>query len=266
VRWRSLVFLGVLAATAPVSVALAAGPGGPIFVRVSTGPRAAPLSIASAIRRQLAAAEHARANVNRREHQLELELRRLRAKLARATDPFAYEDAVARGTNAVARLQARASAWSRLIRRLHAALQPVVLPQPTAPGGTATGWDAVAVAEHYLGVRYLWGGSNPTSGFDCSGFVKFVYAQLGVDLPHYAATQYATTPHVQASQLEAGDLLFFEPHRDGPGHVGMYIGDGVLIEAPRTGDVVKLAPVASLTDALGFVGASRPAALVDARR
>ena len=264
-RWRFLVLLGVVAVTTPASVALGAGPGAPIFVRVPSRPGATPLSLDSAIRRQLAADEHARAKVVERELLLGLELRRLRAKLARATDPFTYEDAAARLTSTLASLQGRANGWSRLIRHLHNALQPVVLPRPAAPGGTATGWNAVAVAEHYLGVRYLWGGSDPRSGFDCSGFVKFVYAQLGVDLPHYAATQYAMTPHVQASQLEAGDLVFFEPHRDGPGHVGMYIGDGVLIEAPRTGDVVKLAPVATLADALGYVGASRPAALVGAR-
>src|SRR5581483_11375157 len=154
-----LVFLGVVAVTTPASVALGAGPGAPIFVRVPTRPGAAPLSLDSAIRRQL----------------------------ARATDPFTYEDAAARLTATLASLHGRANGWSRLIRHLHNALQPVVLPRPAAPGGTATGWNAVAVAEHYLGVRYLWGGSDPRSGFDCSGFVKFVYAQLGVDLPHYAA-------------------------------------------------------------------------------
>jgi cell wall-associated NlpC family hydrolase len=59
--------------------------------------------------------------------------------------------------------------------------------------------------------------------------------------------------------LAAGDLVFFEPHADGPGHVAIYIGDGVLIEAPHTGDVVKLAPLAGLSASLGFVGATRPA-------
>ncbi len=118
----------------------------------------------------------------------------------------------------------------------------------------------MSVAERYLGVPYVWGGANPSSGFDCSGFVKYVYAQLGIQLPHYAASQYATTTHIDPSQLEAGDLVFFEPHADGPGHVGIYVGNGLFIEAPRTGDVVKLTQLLTEARQIGFVGATRPAA------
>ena len=182
---------------------------------------------------------------------------------AAAVDPFAYDDAVGKVQTAASATAARIATLNAAMRRLRAALQPVRLPTPLATASTdALGWDAVAVAEHYLGVRYRWGGSTPQSGFDCSGFVKFVYAQLGLTLAHYAATEYHTTPHINPTELEAGDLIFFEPRPDGPGHVGIYVGEGQLIEAPHTGDVVKLAPLSELTATLSLVGATRPTELL----
>jgi cell wall-associated NlpC family hydrolase len=124
----------------------------------------------------------------------------------------------------------------------------------------AIGAFAVWIAERYLGVAYRWGGANPSSGFDCSGFVKYVYAQLGIRLPHYAASQFADTAYIAPAQLEPGDLVFFEPHADGPGHVGIYVGTGMFIEALHTGDVVKFEPVTTEANLIGYVGASRPAA------
>jgi cell wall-associated NlpC family hydrolase len=219
-------------------------------------------SLNATIVHQIDADRRALANTQRQQRSLGAQLHAEKSKLAAATDPFAYDDAVGKLQAAAASAGARVASLNAAIRRLHAALQPVKLPTPlNTASNDAVGWDAVAVAEHYLGVRYLWGGSNPQSGFDCSGFVKFVYAQLGLTLAHYAATQFVTTPHIDESQLEAGDLVFFEPHADGPGHVAIYIGVGELIEAPHTGDVVKLAPLAQLTRALGFVGATRPSAL-----
>ena len=125
---------------------------------------------------------------------------------------------------------------------------------PAAPEGDA----AVAIAEHYLGVPYVWGGADPLNGFDCSGLTKFVYAQLGVQLPHYAASQWNTGHRVDPGHLQPGDLVFFEPHFDGPGHVGIYIGNDQFIAAPHTGDVVRTASLSSVADAIGFVGAVRP--------
>jgi peptidoglycan DL-endopeptidase CwlO len=125
---------------------------------------------------------------------------------------------------------------------------------PAAPEGEA----AVAIAEHYLGVPYVWGGADPLNGFDCSGLTKFVYAQLGVQLPHYAASQWNMGHRVDPGHLQPGDLVFFEPHFDGPGHVGIYIGNDQFIAAPHTGDVVRTASLSSVADAIGFVGAVRP--------
>jgi cell wall-associated NlpC family hydrolase len=184
---------------------------------------------------------------------------RTRARVLRAADPFPAEDQARRLQQAVSREAAAASRVGRSIHGLELALQPVVVPQGfSSEPSAAIGAYAVSIAERYLGVRYLWGGADPSSGFDCSGFVQFVYAQLGISLPHYAAAQYATTPHISLSQLEPGDLV--EPRSDGPGHVGMYVGEGVFIEAPHTGDVVKFAQLSVEANEIGFVGASRPAA------
>jgi cell wall-associated NlpC family hydrolase len=121
--------------------------------------------------------------------------------------------------------------------------------------GGMIGPQAVAIAKRYLGIPYVWGGSTPTGGFDCSGLVMYVYKQLGITLDHYAAWQYLEGKRIAPADLEPGDLVFFEPKADGPGHVGMYVGDGKMINAPHTGDVVR---IVSIQGRAGYVGAVRP--------
>jgi cell wall-associated NlpC family hydrolase len=160
--------------------------------------------------------------------------------------------------------QARINELQQEIPALELALQPAASPaiDPFAPApSTYIGQQAVTIAEQNLGVPYVWGGDSPLTGFDCSGLTKYVYAQLGVPLPHYAAGQWNQGPQLDSSQFQLGDLLFFEPRADGPGHVGIYIGGDQFIEAPHTGDVVKLASLSEDAAALGFVGATRPYAL-----
>jgi len=134
-----------------------------------------------------------------------------------------------------------------------AATTPVTLPVAPAPPivpAPAGHPEAAAVALQYLGVPYLWGGSTP-AGFDCSGLVMYVYAQLGIQLPHYAADQYLSGTPVARSDLQPGDLVFF----DGLTHVGIYIGNGQIVHAPHTGDVVR---ISNLTDfGNSYVGARR---------
>jgi cell wall-associated NlpC family hydrolase len=111
---------------------------------------------------------------------------------------------------------------------------------------------AVGIAMQYLGTPYVWGGASP-GGFDCSGFVMYVFAQMGVSLPHNAAAQYGYGTPVSRDQLEPGDLVFF----DGLGHVGIYIGGGQFIHSPHTGDVVKISSLYDSWYAGTYVGARR---------
>jgi cell wall-associated NlpC family hydrolase len=89
----------------------------------------------------------------------------------------------------------------------------------------------------YLGVPYVWGGATPR-GFDCSGFVKYVFAQVGISLPHYTVSQwnYPGAVPVPKNQLRPGDLVFF----NGLDHVGIYLGFGDFIDAPHTGANVEI--------------------------
>jgi cell wall-associated NlpC family hydrolase len=133
-------------------------------------------------------------------------------------------------------------------------------PAPFVPGNGGLGEQAVALAERFLGVPYVWGGADPTTGFDCSGLVQYVYAQLGVTLTHYTGAQYHEGVPVPSSQLQPGDLVFFEPSPAGPQHVGIYIGNGQFVHAPQTGDVVKISTLGEPPYSSDYVGAVRPAA------
>jgi cell wall-associated NlpC family hydrolase len=127
------------------------------------------------------------------------------------------------------------------------------------PSNGTLGSKAVAIAERYLGVPYRWGGADPLTGFDCSGFTMYVYAQLGISLTHYTGAQFYEGTRVPPDQLQPGDLVFFEPSTAGPQHEGMYIGNGQFIQAPHTGDVVKISSLSEPAYQFGYVGAVRPA-------
>ena len=127
-------------------------------------------------------------------------------------------------------------------------------PEYTPPPADASkGAQVVAIAMQYLGIPYVWGGASPSQGFDCSGLTMYVYAQIGISLPHHAATQYTLGVPVSKDQLQPGDLVFFR----GLGHMGMYIGGGNFIHAPHTGDVVKISPLSDPYYVANWVGARR---------
>ena len=126
---------------------------------------------------------------------------------------------------------------------------PAGVPQP----------DVVTVADsaagqslHLRGVPYQWAGSTP-SGFDCSGFTRYVYLQLGIELPHSSYGQWDAGRHVSRSELLPGDLVFF----DGLNHVGLYLGHGRFIHAPHTGTVVSIDSLNTGWYADTYVGAVR---------
>lgn len=93
-----------------------------------------------------------------------------------------------------------------------------------------------AVAQQYQGVPYVWGGSDP-SGFDCSGFVMFVYAQFGIGLPHSVSGIEASGTIIDPSAAVPGDIVTMS------GHNGIYLGGGMMIDAPTEGDVVRIRPI-----------------------
>src|SRR5205085_409751 len=116
--------------------------------------------------------------------------------------------------------------------------QPVIGVSASTPEGSTVAppnvhGGVVGVAMRYLGVPYVWGGSTPR-GFDCSGLVMYVFAQVGVSLPHSSYAQYGMGTPVSMGELQPGDLVFFA----GASHVGIYIGGGQFIHAPHTDDVV----------------------------
>ena len=110
-------------------------------------------------------------------------------------------------------------------------------------------------AVQFLGVPYKWGGAS-RSGFDCSGLTQYVYSQNGVNIPRTAQEQYNKGIAVDSSNLQKGDLVFFNGYKgkNGVGHVGIYIGNGQYIHAPKSGDVVKISNLNSRND---YVGARR---------
>jgi cell wall-associated NlpC family hydrolase len=98
----------------------------------------------------------------------------------------------------------------------------------------------VSYAKHLVGVRYSWGGSSPRTGFDCSGFVRYVYGHFGISLAHSSFSDFWRGKHVGRWSMKPGDLVFF----DGAGHVGIYVGHGRFIHAPHTGTVVRISTMA----------------------
>jgi cell wall-associated NlpC family hydrolase len=90
----------------------------------------------------------------------------------------------------------------------------------------------IATAKQYLGVKYLWGGSSPQTGFDCSGYVSYVFCQNGISLPRVSVDQYTVGTKVAFENLQPGDLVFFSFVGNGVvNHVGIYLGDGQFINA-----------------------------------
>jgi cell wall-associated NlpC family hydrolase len=120
-------------------------------------------------------------------------------------------------------------------------VQPVGTPpmaQPVSPPLSA-GNEIAMRAISLLGSPYKWGGSGPTK-FDCSGLVRFVYGEIGIEVPRTAAEQYSAARHIDLDDIAPGDLLFFRISGRRISHVAIYAGDGRFIHAPQTGRPVEL--------------------------
>ena len=139
---------------------------------------------------------------------------------------------------------ARAAAAAAAARRAAAAAQPVSSAAAVPPSGDYSGVADIAIAQRYLGVPYVWGGASP-AGFDCSGLVMYVFAQLGISLPHNAAMQFTCCTPVSRADLQPGDLVFYGYSAASIHHVGIYVGNDTMLDAPCTGEDVQYDPLFS---------------------
>jgi cell wall-associated NlpC family hydrolase len=134
-----------------------------------------------------------------------------------------------------------------LVKRAKPKRKPKPKPKPSL------GERAARIALNAVGVPYQWGGASPASGFDCSGLVYWAYRHLGVELPHSSYALYDRGRRVARSQLKAGDLLFFF----GVGHVGLYLGNGRMVHAPRSGRTVEVVSLSGSYFGDQLIGARR---------
>jgi peptidoglycan DL-endopeptidase CwlO len=116
-----------------------------------------------------------------------------------------------------------------------------------APGSPEFGATVLAIAARYAGTPYVYGGVTP-AGFDCSGYTRYVYAQVGIDLPRTSSEQRAATRRISRSEARPGDLVFI------PGHVGIYAGGNMMWDAPSSGGYVSKRAIYSSSATFGRVG------------
>ena len=119
-------------------------------------------------------------------------------------------------------------------------------------GVSGRGQAVLDAGERYLGVPYKWGGTSAATGFDCSGFVQKVYQDLGIKLPRVSIDQSRAGTEVAGgmSNAQPGDLVFWRGNGSRPNHIGIYAGEGRMLVAPRTGDVVKYQEITRTPDAV----------------
>ena len=202
--------------------------------------------------------------ISQKEAQVLKQLAADKAQVAQDQKLAATELAQQQATVATAQKQktaavAAAAQAKSVISTLSAAQQATI----TSGGGSTTNTvtavasnsraaTAVAYAKSKLGDDYVYAAAGPTT-FDCSGLTMEAWAAAGVSLPHNAAEQYDSITHISESQLEPGDLLFY---LDGGsiGHVGIYIGNGMLIDAPHTGAWVREISMADIGMTLAGIG------------
>ena len=228
-----------------------------------TAKKAISTSDAAAARAKAAAdaAVAKRALITKRQADLAKQVAKYKALLATLTaaERAKYYNPVPQpSATVVARVMARAiapapapvSRWTRTSQpsQQSQSSQPSQ-PSQSSPASRGAG-AAISAARAQLGKPYAWGGSGPNS-FDCSGLTAWAWRAGGVGLPHNAAAQQGMGRSVSRGALQPGDLVFFGSPAY---HVGLYIGDGMMIHAPTTGDVVKISSLSYMSD---YSGATR---------
>jgi cell wall-associated NlpC family hydrolase len=197
----------------------------------------------ASIESQLAEREQLLASVKDEIQRMQAEERRRQAELA--------AQARAAAQAALAAQEAAATVQAVQVTESYVPSESGLPPAPAPDGSKAS--QVISIAMQYLGISYVWGGASPSQGFDCSGLTTYVFAQIGVSLPHHAASQFNYGTPVSRDDLQPADLVFF----NGLGHMGMYIGGGQFIHAPHTGDVVKISSIHDSWYASTWVGARR---------
>ncbi|MEZ0369585.1 MAG: C40 family peptidase [Candidatus Sericytochromatia bacterium] len=119
------------------------------------------------------------------------------------------------------------------------------------------GQEVVLSASQHLGLPYIWGGEDPNRGFDCSGLIKYTFEEFNVELPHRADLQYNYGEPVKKDELQPGDIVFFSTGGYPIGHVGIYVGEGKFIHAPRRGRPISIDSITTGYFSARFVGARR---------
>ena len=136
---------------------------------------------------------------------------------------------------------------------IHARKEPAPKPKPSGDMGAI----AARTAERFVGIPYRWGGDTVVDGMDCSGFVRAVYNLCGVNIPRTSREQFAVGDPVSREDLVEGDLVFFGASADNINHVGIYVGGGKFVHAPRRGDDIKVSSLDENYFEKKFVGAKR---------
>ncbi len=193
---------------------------------------------AKVINEKRAAAAGAVAQQQALKNQVDSELNRLIA------DEQARQDRIRQ-----AAANARAAAAAAAARVTHSTPAPTQTNYPPVSGNGGAG-TAVSVAMAQVGKPYQWGAAGPNS-FDCSGLIMYAWGAAGVRLSHYVPSQYSETRHISQSQLQPGDIVYY----NGFGHNGMYIGNGQIVHAPHTGSYVQVVSMYYVGNPIAF---SRP--------
>ncbi|SFN22102.1 C40 family peptidase [Dokdonella immobilis] len=145
------------------------------------------------------------------------------------------------------------------------------LPKPSLAPAAATGAASFSpvqlltrLADGLRNIRYKRGGRSPTTGFDCSGFVRYVFRQgIGAELPNTSSAQFLTGHAVARDAMRSGDLVFFRTRGKRVSHVGIYLGEGRFIHAPSSGKTVSVSSLSEHYWSRRFAGARRPDVLVE---